>query len=113
MVNNTKLRYKDINISHLLSSQQENRISKVLEDFQNAFSDILGRIDSIQHKIVLTSDTPIRSRSYPIPVRYRSAVQQEIRDMLQIIVIGESDSYFCSLLIVVKKKDNSLHLCID
>lgn len=40
-------------------------------------------------------------------------MQQEIRDTLQIGFIEESYSYYCTPWIVVKKKGNSLRLCID
>ncbi|BFZ02581.1 hypothetical protein BsWGS_05620 [Bradybaena similaris] len=104
---------KDIKISNHLSNQEKKKVTQVLDRYQSVFSDIPGKTTSIQHKIVLTSDTPVRSKPYPIPLHYREAVQKEIQELLQLGIIEESYSDYLSPLVVVKKADNSLRLCVD
>lgn len=74
----------------LLLHQQKSNVSEVLENFQEVFSDIPGRTESIERKVTLTSNVHIRSRSYTIQLHYWSAVQQEIIDMLHMGIIEES-----------------------
>lgn len=103
----------DIKISNHLSLQDRKKISQVLTDIQEVFSDIPGKITIIQHKITLTSDIPVRSKPYSIPLHYRSAVEKEIQEIIQLQIIEEADSDYLFPLVVVKKRDNSLRLCID
>ncbi|BFZ24546.1 hypothetical protein BsWGS_27585 [Bradybaena similaris] len=103
----------NIKISPSLSSTQNTQVKNILKDFSDVFSDIPGRTSTITHKIVLNSDVPVRSRPYPIPLHFRDQVEKEIKEMLNMGIIEESDSEYLSPMIVLRKKDNTLRLCID
>lgn len=53
------------------------RFLKILNDFSEVFSDILGKTTIYQHKITLTSDIPIRCKLCPIPLHYRTVYRRK------------------------------------
>ncbi|GFO37432.1 reverse transcriptase [Plakobranchus ocellatus] len=61
----------------------------------------------------LTTDDVIRVKPYPLPFAAREFVTQEVNDLLSLGVIEPSDSPYCFPIVVVKKKDGSMRLCID
>ena len=67
----------------------------------------------IKHKIELTENNPIRSRPYPLPYAMRENLKMEIKDMLNLGIIRESNSSFASPIVIVKKKDGSYRICVD
>lgn len=103
----------NIKVSTSLSSEQNAKVSRLLNDFKDVFSDVPGRTNAIEHKIVLNSDIPVRCRPYPVPLHYREQVKKEIQEMLRQGIIEEFTSDYCASIIVIKKKDNSLRLCVD
>ena len=54
-----------------------------------------------------------RVKQYPIPFHAREAVTNELKDMLAKGIVQHSTSPYTSPLTVVKKKDDSLRLCVD
>lgn len=61
----------------------------------------------------MINNRPFVRRSYPIPLAYRNAVDQEIEAMLEAGVIERSNSPYCNPLRVVRKKDGCVRLCLD
>ena len=55
---------KDVHISDELELEQRNQLWKLLKDI---FSDLPGKMDVIERRIVLTDGNPIRSKPYPVP----------------------------------------------
>ncbi|BFZ17096.1 hypothetical protein BsWGS_20136 [Bradybaena similaris] len=105
--------FQDVTVSDKLSDVQKDKVKEILKDYHQVFSDIPGRTGLIEYKIVLNSSVPVRTKPYPIPFHFRKSVEEEIKEMLKMDIIEESDSEYCSPLIVVRKKDESLRLCID
>ena len=52
-------------------------------------------------------------RTYPIPMKYEEQVEKEIKRMLDNDVIERSNSNFLNPLVVVKKKNDEIRLCLD
>ncbi|GFN80255.1 polyprotein [Plakobranchus ocellatus] len=88
-----------------------------LGDRRCTFHDILtsapGCTNTLCHEIGLTTDDVIRVKPYPLPFAARDFVTQEVNDLLSLGVIEPSDSPYCFPIVVVKKKDGSMRLCID
>ena len=76
-------------------------------------SSLPGRMRLAEHPIECGSAKPIRLAPYRIPHAYRKAVQQEIKEMLEGGIIEPSSSEWCSPMVIVKKKDKSLRICVD
>ena len=84
-----------------------------MKRYTEVFSDISGKTDLIEYKIERTDNSPVRSRSYPLPYALRENLKTEIEDMLSLGIIRESNSPFASPIVIVKKKDGSDRICVD
>ncbi|CAB0037052.1 unnamed protein product [Trichogramma brassicae] len=56
---------------------------------------------------------PFAIKSYPVPMKYRDQVSEQIEQMLTYGIIERSTTPFINPLVVVPKKDNSVRLCLD
>ena len=74
----------------------------------------LGEIAATEHGIELTDGTkPIRSMPYRQGPATRAKAEHEIRKMLDVCVIEPATSEWASPIVLVPKKDGSLHFCLD
>ncbi len=72
-----------------------------------------GHTDKVKHRIKLSNETPFKHRPRPIHPQDVDAVRKHLQDLLAAGIIRESESPFASPIVVVRKKDNSVCLCID
>lgn len=105
--------YKNVLVATDLSNEQTVQIDDLLKEFQDVFSDVPGKTNVVECKLRLTTETPVNVRPYPIPFAIQEAVEQEVQDMLKQGIIEPSDSPYQAPIVVVKKKDGSMRLCID
>ena len=107
----------DLNeLSGNLSADEIQRLNSLLYKWENVFSVgewDLGRTDLISHRINMTDDQPLKQRHRRIPPAMYDEVRQHLKDMLNAGLIRDSYSPWASPLVLVRKKDNSLRLCID
>ncbi|GFO45779.1 Pol polyprotein [Plakobranchus ocellatus] len=96
-----------------LSASQVQDVKELLIEFQDILTSIPGCTNTLCHEIRLTTDEVIRVKPYPLPFAAREFVTQEVNDLLSLGVIVPSDSPYCFPIVVVKKKDGSMRLCID
>lgn len=95
---------------HLPSMEQ------LLQKWNSVFSHgplDLGCTDVVKHRIELEDETPFKERSRPIPPNMFQEVKQHIQQLLDIDVLRPSSSPWSSNVVLVKKKDGSLRLCVD
>ncbi|KAG1925421.1 interleukin-1 receptor accessory protein-like 1-A [Pimephales promelas] len=72
-----------------------------------------GRTDKVAHNIKLSDETPFKQRARPIHPQDIEAVRKHIQELLDAGVIRESESPFSSPIVVVRKKNGQVRLCID
>lgn len=92
------------------------RITEKLNEIPDVFalSDMdFGCTDKVKHHIKLHDETPFKHRARPIRPQDIEAVRQHLRDLLEAGVIRESESSFSSPIVVVRKKNGDIRLCID
>eukprot|EP00064_Thunnus_orientalis_P022840 superscaffoldBa00008073_g23061 len=73
----------------------------------------IGCTDPITHEIPLIDEVPVRQRFRRIPPSEYETVNTHIRQLLDSQVIRESSSPYASPIVIVKKKDGSIRLCVD
>ena len=73
----------------------------------------MGHTSLVKHKIKLDSYTPIKERYKPTPPNLFEEVKNHLKEMIQVGTIGHSNSPWASAVVLVRKKDGSLHFCID
>ena len=66
-----------------------------------------------EHGMVTKSERPIRLPPYRIPHAYRTAVMEELEEMERSRIIEPSRSEWSTPIVVVKKKDGNIRLCVD
>lgn len=73
----------------------------------------VGRTDKVKHSIKLHDNTPFKHRARPIHPDDFEAVRRHLEELLEAGIIRESESSFSSPIVVVKKKNGDVRLCID
>lgn len=77
------------------------------------FTDVPCCTNVLEYEIKVTSNDPIKLKSYPVPYAMTDQVDSEIDKMLKLRVIEESNSSYSSPFVIVKKKDGTNRFCID
>lgn len=99
-----------------LTTQDQERVRSLLHNFESVFSSHdgdLGCTDLMAHQIPLLDETPVRQRYRRIPPSEYDSVKAHIQQLLENKVIRESCSPFASPIVIVRKKDSTIRLCVD
>ncbi|XP_063731577.1 retrovirus-related Pol polyprotein from transposon 412 [Eleginops maclovinus] len=99
-----------------LAEKDQCQVKSLLNKYIGVFSAYEGDIgctNLISHEIPLVDEVPIRQRYRRIPPSEYEAVKAHIHQLLESQVIRKSCSPFASPIVLVKKKDGSLRLCVD
>uniref|UniRef100_A0A3P8RRT6 Gypsy retrotransposon integrase-like protein 1 n=1 Tax=Amphiprion percula TaxID=161767 RepID=A0A3P8RRT6_AMPPE len=99
-----------------LPEEWKHRITQSLNTYVDVFAshDLdFGHATRVKHKIKLKDKTPFKQRSRPIHPDDYEAVRKHLQMLLEAGVIRESESPFSSPIVVVKKKNGEVRLCID
>ncbi|XP_071948803.1 uncharacterized protein [Antedon mediterranea] len=100
------------NLDCVETQQVTNLLSKYNHVFSHSGFDV-GKCDVIPHVINLKDETPIRLPYRRIPPHSISSVKSMLQEMLDQGIIRPSKSEFASPIVLVKKKDGSLRMCVD
>ena len=99
-----------------LSKEEVGKVANLLHRYQDCFcvdDDDLGYIEMIKHKINLMHKQPIKLPHRRIPPHQMGEVCEHIEKLLRQNVIRKSTSTYAAPVVLVRKKDNSLRLCVD
>jgi len=105
--------YKGVKVNPELTEEQTDEVMKVLDEFQDVFTDVPGLTNLGKHSITLTTEEPVHSRPYSLPHSMQKEVQKELDDMLKLGIIEPSTSSYSSPIVVVRKPDGSNRFCVD
>ena len=98
--------------------EQAEKARGLLQEYHDIFSlekHDMGHTNTTKHKIVLKDpDTPpFKERFCRIPPPQLDEVREHLKLMLDAGVVQLSNSPWCNAVVLVRKKDGSLHFCID
>ncbi|CAF4895233.1 unnamed protein product [Pieris macdunnoughi] len=99
-----------------LTREEMSKAKGLLKTFSDMFATHdgdLGRTGVVKHRIETGTEAPIRLRPRRVPVAYEKNIDKMIAEMSNHNVIEASSSPWCSPVVLVKKKDNSLRFCVD
>jgi len=105
----------DLSTSSLMDDQML-ILQHFLIDWSHVFShhDLdIGFTNVVKHKINLINDNPFKQRHRNIPPAMYMEVKQHLQELLDARVIRKSHSPWASNVVLVRKKDLSLRLCVD
>jgi RNase H-like domain found in reverse transcriptase/Reverse transcriptase (RNA-dependent DNA polymerase) len=106
--------WKDIQVNPNLDESDKLKVWRLLEEYQDIFSDVPTVINLVTYNIKLKSDEPVRHKPYKVHIHLTETVEKQLDKMLQMGWIESSDSPYASPLVIVKKKDsNDLRLCVS
>ena len=96
-----------------LSDSELLQTKALLNEYRDVFNEVPGCTNIIEHKIVLTSDKPVRSKPYAVPFSMRDSPKCDIEAMIENKIIRPSTSPYASPIVLVKKKDGTNRICVD
>uniref|UniRef100_A0A1X7VYS9 Reverse transcriptase domain-containing protein n=1 Tax=Amphimedon queenslandica TaxID=400682 RepID=A0A1X7VYS9_AMPQE len=96
-----------------MSKQQKEQLQNLCEQFGGVLKGKPGHTRITEHRIVTGSCRPVCQTPYRIPYAYHSEVDKEIQDMMAEGVIEPLKSDWASPMVIVRKKNNTLRLCVD
>ncbi|KAL7825810.1 hypothetical protein SRHO_G00335480 [Serrasalmus rhombeus] len=100
----------------MLSEKERSEVVSLLQKFQTVFSaheSDLGCTNLISHDIPLLDEVPVRQRYRRVPPSEYEVVKAHINQLLEAQIIRESSSPYASPIVLVKKKDGSMRMCVD
>ncbi|KAL8580634.1 hypothetical protein ACOMHN_043450 [Nucella lapillus] len=75
--------------------------------------DDLGYTEKVMHRMRLKDDVPVASTFHRIPPTQLQEVKEHIQTLLSKKIIQQSSSPYASPVVIVRKKDGSIRLCVD
>ena len=76
-------------------------------------SNELGCTSAIKHEICIEDGKPFKEWFWHMPLPLLEEVRAYLRDMLEARAIHPSQSPWCNAVVLVWKKDGTLHFCVD
>uniref|UniRef100_A0A8C5QJQ2 Gypsy retrotransposon integrase-like protein 1 n=1 Tax=Leptobrachium leishanense TaxID=445787 RepID=A0A8C5QJQ2_9ANUR len=103
---------KDAPISPEWKKRLQSQVLKWKELFSKDEFDV-GLAKSTEHRIRLQEDKPFRERSRRVPLGDLDDLREQLNKLQRTKVIQESRSPYASPIVLVRKKNGSVRLCID
>ena len=98
------------------TGDQRKKLDDLFAKHIDAFTltdDDVGYTTTITHNINLTDDVPIKVPHRRIPPNQIEEVKRHIQKLLNQGIIRKSSSPYASAVVIVRKKDGSIRLCVD
>ncbi|CAG9138002.1 unnamed protein product [Plutella xylostella] len=105
-----------VRIGSDIDENQKRKLFDLLERFSHCFASNLqqlGCTTAAEMNIDLSSNKPVVYRPYRLSHKEREKVREMVDEMIEADVIRESVSEYASPVILVRKKDGNLRMCID
>ena len=105
-----------VELGDTLSEDQKELVREMLREECDTFmhnDDDIGFIDNLNLKIHLKDDIPVQKSYYSVPKPLYPEVKSYIEDLLNRGWIQHSQSEYASPVVIVRKKDGSMRLCVD
>ena len=100
-------------IGEQLTEEQVLKLQQILKEFDQVLQNQPGQTGLAEHKIETGSARPVRLPPYRLPQAYRDSVREELQEMLKQDIIEHSSSEWAAPIVLVKKKDGGIRLCVD
>ena len=103
----------EVPMGEQLSQAQKQELRGLVGRNQDVFSSEPRHTDLVQHRIITKPGKKVKLRPYRIPEARREAVRTEVKTMLEADIIEESNSEWCSPIVLVPKPDGTFRFCND
>ncbi|KAK6169384.1 hypothetical protein SNE40_020450 [Patella caerulea] len=102
--------------SSALTSDQLHSSKNYLLGWSSIFSQSdndIGSISLVKHEINLTDNVPFKQPHRRIPPGMYEEVNDHLQDLMEAGIIRKSHSPYASPIVLARKKDSSLRMCVD
>lgn len=96
-----------------VSENYEKLVSDLLKKYKSLINFVPRIANGYIHHLTVDENKTFRCKAYPIPYNYRNQIKLEIQNMLQAQIIETSKTNYINPLVIVKKKDDTIRLCLD
>ena len=99
-----------------VTEAEKQQLQVLVDEFRDVFSTHqydIGSCTAGKVHIFTTSEPPARIRPHRIPIKYREELQKHINTLSRVGVMKESNTNWVRNLVLVRKKDNFLQICLD
>lgn len=99
-----------------LSNEQHAALRTLITRHYSVFSqdeDDIGFCDLITHRIRTTDDNPVKVAHRRVPPHHWGEVREYLKKSLERQIIRPSTSAYAAPVVVVRKKDGTMRLCVD
>ena len=100
-------------VGEQLTEQQKTELQSLLTEFKDVLQPKPGQTTLAEHHIRTNNAKPVKLPPYRLPHAYREQVRKELDEMLDSGIIEKSTSEWASPIVLVKKKDGTLRMCVD
>ena len=105
-----------VSISDTLTVAESEQCANLISGFQDIFSTSstdIGTTSMVKHHIELSDTTPFKQKYRRIPPAMVEEVRTHLKELIASGVIRPSHSPFSSNVVLVRKSDGSLRMCVD
>lgn len=88
-------------------------VQKLLRNCEELFNQKTRVTNVYEHHLDVDKNAPFNSKTYPIPYKLRGQVKDEINKMLEEQIIEKSSTNYINPIVIAKKKDNKIRICLD
>ena len=106
----------DWDFESILTSEQREQLKTLLQKHKDLFSTSdtdIGTCTKTKHRINLHDETPFKMRHRRIPPNMVEEVRAHLEQLLSCGIITPSKSPWASPVVLVRKKNGTLRMCID
>ncbi|KAI5179553.1 hypothetical protein NEOKW01_0016 [Nematocida sp. AWRm80] len=103
------------NITSYIPSEKAKKQLKELIDNIKRNTDVTKPIKDVEFKLILSSDTPIQKKAYPVPQALQEATENELNRLIQEGIISKAPrgSNTSPAFIIPKKQAGKIRLVVD
>ena len=112
MHNNNKNNHNNISTDEL-TSEQRDKLNNLLNKHAATFENNHSTTSVYTHEIKVTDENKFVRKTYTNQLHYQKRVDEEIKKMLDSNIIESSNSNFLNPMVIVKKKNNQISICLD
>lgn len=96
-----------------LSVDQNARLAHLLNEYANLLDGSLGLIHGYTHVIEMKDQNPGKPRSFPVPLKYREEVREQLQEMEKLGVISKKATEFVNPLVIAMRSNGKIRICLD
>uniref|UniRef100_A0A1I7TMG4 RNA-directed DNA polymerase n=2 Tax=Caenorhabditis tropicalis TaxID=1561998 RepID=A0A1I7TMG4_9PELO len=99
-----------------ITEEEKSKLHALVNEFHDVFSKNaydLGSSKTDPIHIYTSTEVPIKGRPYRVPVKFQAELEDHINGLLKSGRITESNTPWTSPIVLVKKKNGSLRVCLD